>query len=148
MNRGLKCLYPLSRVKAIEQLLKTTTHNAFLVVTPLTVNKSTVSDHDGVIKEEDEMRKDHARKMQPTLYLRNSIHPIHPPKILAQKRKQDAERLQGVHKSSVCEETPVYEGDIDQDVPLIFHGIILRSQLVTLLSEKILFHETDSVIFC
>ena len=39
MNRDLKYLYPITRVSSIINLLRTTAHSAFLIVTPVAVDK-------------------------------------------------------------------------------------------------------------
>ena len=39
MNRDLKYLYPITRVGSIVSQLRTTAHSAFLVVTPVEVDK-------------------------------------------------------------------------------------------------------------
>ena len=135
MNRDLKYIYPISRVRSIEQLLRTTAHNAFLVVTPLKIDQRTVE-------------KDKDKK--PRRYLRK---PIHCSTIIAQTREIHSlnvqEALSSANSSAISHEETVLcdtvKGKADEDTPLIFHGIVLRSQLVTLLSNKIFHHEDDSV---
>lgn len=142
MNRELKYVHPITQVCSIQQLLQTTSHNAFLVVTPMTL-ESTTATHVGV-KPEVVHESSQANIKQPRLYMRQSVRPLHRPTVLAQKKKRDAMKLrEGI---AATQETAFYETGAETDAPLIFHGIILRSQLVTLLSNKIFFHADDSVI--
>ena len=144
MNRDLKFIYPITRVQSIEQLLRTTAHNAFFVVTPLSLEHWNNS------------QDDKEQTFLPKLYKRKSIHPIH------HLRRRDVKNFQAKTKPSRYERKrkplPVVreEGGIieekeclapveENDAPLVLKGIILRSQLVTLLSKRVFFDEDEGV---
>ncbi len=141
MNRDLKYIYPISRVQSIEQLLRVTAHNAFFVVTPL----STKDVYEQDSKIEDVMESN----FMPQLYNRVSIHPVNPVTAKAMRMKMgglESERSAVPIRTSST--LPVisedFNGAVDK-VPLVFHGIILRSQLVTLLDNGVFFNEQDDV---
>ena len=138
MNRDLKFIYPISRVQSIEQLLRTTAHNAFFVVKPL-------SQEDG---KEIEMKLDvvEESKFMPQLYERRSIVPFHVTKTSTDRRRRDAqkERSESTPINFTENENLIVVSDEpkeDSHTPLVFKGIILRSQLVMLLSEGVFFNE-------
>ena len=145
MSSDLKYIYPISQVGSIEQLLRTTAHNAFFVVTPMTfeptgIDLEVAKGSKNVNDSKDPMKK-------PQLYDRKSVRPVHRPTIIAKKRQQDAMKMQGFKPAATAVVGSVgsNEGNIDKNAPLIFNGIILRSQLVTLLKNKIFFHKDDLV---
>ena len=151
MNRDLKYIYPISRAQSIERLLRVTAHNAFLVVTPLSINNN----NDDI---ETELEMDEETKFMPRLYHRDSIHPIHPSKVIATKRKQDAKKhlyyrecatpinlTDSQHMNLLSGLTGSYQSSVtgkSEHKPLILHGVILRSQLVTLMLNGIFFNES------
>lgn len=140
MNPDLKYIYPISRVSSIERLLRVTAHNAFLVVSPLTTPPSPTMNPRGGDSPQ-----------TPQLYERLSIHPPAYRKKMANLRKEAIRKSQQLgHVNYISEErgaTPVtYTGNEGRDdVSLVFHGIILRSQLVELLRNKVFFDENDGV---
>ena len=145
MNRDLKYIYPISRVHSIEQLLRVTAHNAFFVVTPL----STEDQYDRDTKHE-EVRESN---FMPQLYHRLSVHPVHPTTNIFGKRNMDGIEPEQVIPNSFLNTSPTlpiiseeYNESIETK-PLILHGTILRSQLVTLLHKGVFFNEADDVSF-
>ncbi len=137
MNGDLKYVYPISRVGSIEQLLRTTVHNAFFVVTPMTFEptEELVAGQPNIVNSNETVKK-------PRLYDRKSVRPIHRSTVIARKRQKDAMKLQGLESS---ETSSVSSNGGGKDTPLIFNGIILRSQLVTLLKNKIFVHNEELV---
>ena len=137
MNCELKYIYPVSRVGSIERLLKVTAHNAFLVVTPLATSEDTSNEE-----------YDAVNKYAPQLYERKSIHPIHT-KLAEQRRLKQAKRREQeraiINANRSRGSTVISHSSIVQESPLMFRGIILRSQLVELLRNRIFFDEDDGV---
>lgn len=142
MNRDLKYIYPITRVRSIENLLRVTRHNAFLVVTPLTLDPN---------NEGDRLEQTY----MPQLYERQSILPKYRQKIIEQRLKTveslPNKRSTGVNPTGAHSLVTSYQsnntnGDIvGNDSPLVFHGIILRSQLIELLHNGIYFNESSGV---
>ena len=142
MNQDLKYIYPITRVRSIENLLRVTAHNAFLVVTPLTLDPN---------NEDDRLEQTYL----PQLYERRSILPTYRQKLIEQRLKtvEDLPNKQsagvnptGAHTIVTSYQSNNTNGDIvGSDRPLIFHGIILRSQLVELLDNGVYFNESSGV---
>lgn len=141
MNRDLKYIYPITRVRSIESLLKVTAHNAFLVVTPLTLDPN---------NEDDRLEQAY----MPQLYERRSILPTYRQKIIEQKlktvkglsnRQSAGVNATGVHPIITSYQSNNSENIVGNNGPLIFHGIILRSQLIELLRNRIYFNENSGV---
>jgi chloride channel 6 len=134
MNKDLKYIYPVSRVGSIERLLKVTAHNAFFVVSPLNVPKSPT--HGGA----SDVLMDLSHS--PQLYRRYSINP----KLLKNVKQQRKFKDDSYNpESSSASYNPDNGNHETQHVPLVFHGIILRSQLVELLRNRIFFSENLGV---
>lgn len=146
MNRDLKYIYPVSRVQSIEQLLRVTAHNAFFVVSPSSTTMSRRVDQ----TDAKECSIEDEAKLIPQLYKRDSILlPVRPSTTIYEERSippisaiNSLTRLEPITESAA---TPFEDGPTP---PLTFHGIILRSQLVTLLDQKIFFNESDGVSVC
>lgn len=132
MNPNLKYIYPVSRVSSIERLLRVTAHNAFLVVTPLN------------IEPQENIDSQHT----PQLYERLSIHPMHKKKLLEERKQRKKRQEKAINRSDAGASNVVTfqsAEDNSQDVALVFHGMILRSQLVELLRNSIFFDENQGV---
>lgn len=203
MNKELKYLYPITRVGSIVNQLRTTAHSAFLVVTPLALDKvqhkpQTMAKHTpqlystrerymsmtesgsiqcienrpyaipslppslliDIIDRDDEIPSpipdDGDALLSPdaaTSINQHTSHPVHShqyPTI----PEEDDHRDDMLNSLTVTLTLPehsrgrgiqsLYRSQDDQRV-LVFHGIILRSQLVTLLEHKIFFNEKDGV---
>lgn len=144
MNQDLKYIYPISRVGSIDRLLRVTAHNAFLVVSPLAAASDDATNSVGLSKQ------------SPLLYERHSIHPVHRTKLIEQRRRQEALKRKQYTAINDDEEsrgaTPVASSGGDEgsssEVALVFHGLILRSQLVELLRNRIFFDENLGVRDC
>ena len=145
MNPDLKYIYPISRVGSIERLLKVTAHNAFFVVTPLSTST-----------EEDTTSSIGVSKQSPLLYERRSIHPIHRTRLIEQRRRKEALKRKEYKEATINDDgesrgaTPFSSGAEEgvQDNAFVFHGLILRSQLVELLRNRIFFDENLGVSTC
>lgn len=133
MNTDVKYIYPVTRVKSIKNLLRTTRHNAFFVVTRMRAEKDD-------IEEESEDSSDAAftpmtertrRARQHRLSLLLTSGSTSPPPRTTKKRVQ--------HMMEDEE-----QGD-EEKPSLVFHGIILRSQLVSLFKHKVFFEEQNGV---
>ena len=124
MNKDIKYIYPVSRVHSIEKLLRTTAHNAFFVVTPL-------------ISEEEEQEQS---ELNPEAVFTPNIE-------MTRKTWQHRRRQNSFHTSLIAkqEEKEQQRNGQVTGLPLVLHGIILRSQLVTLLKNNAFFREQDGV---
>lgn len=121
MNKDIKYIYPVSRVSSIEKLLRTTAHNAFFVVTPL-------------ITEEEQREQ-------------SEINPeaAFTPNIEMTRKTWQHRRRQNSFHTSLTAKHEEREQQQETGLPLVLHGIILRSQLVTLLKNRAFFKELDGV---
>ena len=175
MSDQINFLYPITRVGSVYQLLKSTHHSAFPVVTPLddfARPSSNVSD-----------------KHTPALYGVNkpATGPVEESTQSTQGSNQVPKRYQRRTVRNATKATPVYRrttfkprGDkggknqpvsaelndesgfnfaypipssgaelqtskVELEKPLILHGFILRSQLLTLLRYKVFFSEEEQV---
>ena len=137
MNRDLKYIYPVSRVQSIEQLLRVTAHNAFFVVTPLSTGAAN-----------DRNARDRVFSVKPQLYKRASIHPVHPTKSFFGKEGNDSDAATPINlgdsEMPVINEEYIHETESSTG-PFVLRGIILRSQLVTLIHNGVFFNEEDEV---
>ena len=103
----LTYLYPITRVRSIEQILRTTVHSAFPIVTP--VRSSSIPDFPKNVKSH------------------------HTPQLITHPSVR-GEKESGDDDSKECERKK-----------LVFRGLILRHQLVTLLKNHCFFKEADGV---
>ena len=131
-------VYPITRVQSVERLLKTTAYSAFLVVTPV--------EPEHVPERPKNVEDTHT----PQLYTRSSIGGEW---TVTEGETAD---IGGRRSDSMGIQSPTYT-DEDEDIEvvgtgedngrklLVFHGIILRSQLIELIKNKVFFNETDGV---
>ena len=123
MNKDIKYIYPVTRVNSIEKLLRTTAHNAFFVVTPL------------ITEEEQREQSD----LNPEAAFTPNIE-------MTRKTWQHRRRQNSFHAhTSLVAKQEEREQQQEAGLPLVLHGIILRSQLVTLLKNEAYFREQDGV---
>lgn len=143
MNRDLKYIYPVSRVQSIEQLLRVTAHNAFFVVTP----SSLVSGGGTMESKNDKGASIEETKFMPQLYKRNSIvMPLRPSSTIYDQRTSVSSLVPAVNSLTQLHTISEAATPLEEPTPpLTLHGIILRSQLVTLLDQKIFFNESEGV---
>lgn len=146
MNSTDLCyVYPVTRVRSVEKLLRTTAHGAFLVVTP--VNSADLF-----------QRK--RKKRSPTEYPRGYCHiggevAVNEAASVRQNRScSDTHSLpqqRRDQRNSMGTKTQTYTDEKDrvadsvEDEALLFHGVILRSQLVEMLKNGIFFEESQGV---
>ena len=163
MSKNLSFLYPITRVSSIVELLKTTHYNAFPVVTPF--NKFTkppqnVSiEHVPVLyKHVDRDVHQHNLSNEPSV-LRARTTFKDRTRSTYQRRTQrrttgESEEIaaqyedeNGLSYSYSVEATPsrAHHTEKPQQQYLVLHGMILRSQLVTLVKNKVYFTEHDQV---
>ncbi|XP_019849977.1 PREDICTED: chloride transport protein 6-like [Amphimedon queenslandica] len=146
MNPDLKYIYPISNVGNIERLLTKTKHNAFFVVTaPLSASTEDTTSSIGVSKQ------------SPLLYKRQSMHPIHRTKLMEQRRRRKEALKRKEYKEATINDdgessgaTPFSSGAVEglhdnANNAFTFLGLILRSQLVKLMHNRIFFDEENGV---
>ena len=159
MNSNIRYIYPITRVRSIIQLLKTTAHNAFFVVSPVVTE---AEDQSGVstrprIAAEGSIHESFM-EMQPQLYASQSVGPVYRTKIVELDHSRRHTRIGSVlatvpesPQSSInfseqdCASNAASTGEDDAAKPMVLHGTILRSQLVTLLERRIFFSESRGV---
>ena len=128
MNKNIKYIYPVSRVRSIEKLLRTTAHNAFFVVTPLLSNEE--------VDEQVEANPEAAFTPNVDMTRKTWLHRQSQQNLgLLTKRRT----LTGQVREELAKDRDT------TDVPLVLHGIILRSSLVTLLKHRAFFPEANGV---
>ncbi|KAL5491512.1 hypothetical protein EMCRGX_G016811 [Ephydatia muelleri] len=176
MSENISFLYPITRVESLCQLLHTTTHSAFPVVTPFTSHgrplQNVTSKHVPALYGDDftlslkkamlscdetapissslraQKKLKFARRKRSTFKKSKYTHAIkHNPKWTAEDApaqlyktdRSDNEIL--LSKSLSVEDLKVRRED--EQGPLILHGMILRSQLVQLLTKQTFFNTKE-----
>jgi chloride channel 6 len=202
MNPDLKYLYPITRVGSIVSLLRTTAHSAFLIVTPVSLDKvhqkpQTMAHHTPQLYSRRGGLLEHALSIDsdvedaipspvtddsdpevisnPFSLSINHHHPLpssavaSSPGVGGHHHGDQYTHVQAYPTIAEVEEVEDRGGDLvnsltvtlplpehsrgrgiqpsqrrkDEQRVLVFHGIILRSQLVTLLQNKIFFSEGE-----
>ena len=131
MNTDIKYIYPITRVRSIECLLRVTVHNAFFVMSPPDTKhphqQDTGGDDDSDVME---------TSMQPKLYERMSVMPLRKARALQQKGVDGADTTTPANNESAKQAS---------SENYVLRGVILRHQLVELLRNKIFFEESSGV---
>ena len=163
MSKKLSFLYPITRVSSIVELLKTTHYNAFPVVTPF--NKFTKPPQNVSIDHVPVLYKHvnhdvhlHNVSTEPSVMRANTTFKDHTRSTYrrqTQKRTTgESEEIaaqyedeNGLSYSYSVEASPsrAHQTEIPQQQYLVLHGMILRSQLVTLVKNEVYFMEHDQV---
>lgn len=158
MSPNVSYLYPITRVRSIEQLLRNTNYSAFPVITPDTFKRIPKSTHhlptcsmygSHENADTDAMNQDPAknRKAQPRIL----SSPGYQRTTFSSRSEVDCECAAHIRDSDGL--TFAYTipapnrllGSLNNDRPLILHGIILRTQLIALLKHKAFFNEEEQV---
>ena len=159
MNSNIRYIYPITRVRSIIQLLKTTAHNAFFVVSPVVTeaeDRSGVSTRPRIAAEGN--IHESFMEMQPQLYASQSVGPVYLTKIVELDHSRRHTRVGSVlatvpesPRSAInfseqdCATNAGSASEDDATKPMVLHGTVLRSQLVTLLERRIFFSESRGV---
>ena len=175
MSENISFLYPITRVESLYQLLHTTTHSAFPVVTPFTSHgrplQNVTSKHVPALYRDDftlslkkamlscdetapissslraHKKLKFARRKRSTFKKAKYTHAIkHNPKWSAEDAPAQlykTDESDNLSKSLSVEDLKVRRED--EQGPLILHGMILRSQLVQLLTKQTFFNTKEQV---
>ena len=147
MNTDVKYIYPITRVRSIERLLRVTAHNAFFVMSPLNIKSMYEQD---IGRGWDVVET----AMLPKLYQRRSIIYSHKSRSLKHKRQSRTVPSGDINSdpthTPLIATTPVnYQSAMESGDPsnngFILHGVILRHQLVELLRNRVFFEESQGV---
>nr|XP_002124075.1 chloride transport protein 6 isoform X1 [Ciona intestinalis] len=136
MNTRLKFIFPHTRVRSIVNLLRTTAHNSFPVVTMETVDrepKSTLSTANLRYRS-----SSHVTRMQVERERARTRSQLETELVEVDLSDEDtSEEGSMCEKMSSNEDSNGSSGLADNLQPMTFHGIILRTQLTTLLKNNI-----------
>ena len=170
MSEHISFLYPITRVGSVYQLLKSTHHSAYPVVTPLddfVHPTSNVSDkHTPALYGKskpapEELSLDHphlpkryqrrtvrgaAAQAQP-LYRRTTFKPRNAKGGENQPMSAELNDESGLNFAYPIPSSgkELQTNKVKEEKPLILHGFILRSQLLTLLKYRVFFSDEDQV---
>ena len=131
MNTDVKYIYPITRVRSIERLLRVTAHNAFFVMSPPDTKHPHQQDMGG-----DDDSDVMETSMQPKLYERITVMPLRKVRALQQKGVDGADTTMSANNESAKQAS---------SENCVLRGVILRHQLVELLRNKIFFEESSGV---
>ena len=179
MSENVSFLYPITRVGSLYQLLRSTTHSAFPVVTPLTPQgqplQNVSSMHVPVLYRDDftlsgpygstvssPVDLAAASPKQFRRYKRTTFK--NPPSLSNNKRTigkrneaadifsaqlHDGDGLEynyPIPSNSALSTEDFHTQSMKEKTPLVLHGMILRSQLIQLLKNKVFFSDSDQVL--
>ena len=163
MSRKLSFLYPITRVSSVVQLLKTTHYNAFPVVTPFNKftkppqNVSTV--HVPVLYKHVDRDVDlHNMSSEPSVMRVRTTFKDHTHSTYRRRTQRrttgeseeiaaqyDDENGLSYSYSVEASSSRAHSTERSPQQYLVLHGMILRSQLVTLIKNEVYFNENDQV---
>ena len=176
MSENVSFLYPITRVGSLYQLLCSTAHSAFPVVTPLTSQgnplQNVSSMHVPALYREDftlsgpygATHNDAILPKQLGRYKRTTF--TNPPALSNNKRTirkhnetKDVYSAQlhdgdGLEYGYTIPPTLVHATEefhtqsMRDKTPLVLHGMILRTQLIQLLKNRVFFSDSEQVMYC
>lgn len=157
MSTNLSYLYPITRVRSIEQLLRNTNYSAFPVVTPDTFrrfpksvpthHRPSCSMYGSNDKTDLEATGEEGAQSKRSSLSRHLSSPTYQ-RTTFSKNDEDCDEC-AAHLRDSDGLTFTYTipapdrllGNLSHDNPLILHGVILRTQLIALLKHKAFFSE-------
>ncbi|KAG8434767.1 hypothetical protein GDO86_012931 [Hymenochirus boettgeri] len=161
MEPNLTYVYPHTRIQSLVSILRTTAHHAFPVVTENRGNEKEFMKGNQLISNNikfkkssiltragEQRKRSQSMKSYPSSELRNmcdeqvaSDEPVEKEDML----QQMLERRYTPYPNLYPDQSPSEEWTMEERFrPLTFHGLILRSQLVTLLVRGVCYSETQS----
>ena len=179
MSEGICFLYPITRVGSLYQLLRTTKHSAFPVVTPLTsdakpiknvsnqhvpslygenfslaeggsndhgMNEETNNGGGSNVNVSSKRRRNTFRTIKVRSYNRRTIRKPQgqgAPVFSAQLNDGDGLEFAYSIPPSPAMAEELQTQNMSYKIPLVLHGMILRTQLIQLLKRKIFFDESS-----
>ncbi|XP_018426778.1 PREDICTED: chloride transport protein 6 [Nanorana parkeri] len=158
MEPNLTYVYPHTRIQSLVSILRTTAHHAFPVVTENRGNEkefilvsrlNEIVPKSSILTRAGEQRKrSQSMKSYPSSELRNMCDDHLASEEAPEKEdmlQQMLERRYTPYPNLYPDQSPSEEWTMEERFrPLTFHGIILRSQLVTLLVRGVCYSETQS----
>ena len=163
MSENISFLYPITRVRSLYQLLRSTTHSAFPVVTPLKSYErppqNVTNEHVPVL-----YRKDFTLSSEKGGSDSNEYAPINSSLSEEPKPKHRQIYRQGMVRTpkastdapctnpdgldySNASSPSTLDGGENGQKPIVLHGMILRTQLVQLLTRRTFFSNEEQVSF-
>ncbi|XP_043355966.1 chloride transport protein 6 isoform X3 [Dermochelys coriacea] len=161
MEPNLTYVYPHTRIQSLVSILRTTVHHAFPVVTENRGNEKEFMKGNQLISNNirfkkssiltragEQRKRSQSMKSYPSSELRNMcdehIAPEEPPE-KEDLLQQMLERRYTPYPNLYPDQSPSEEWTMEERFrPLTFHGLILRSQLVTLLIRGVCYSESQS----
>ncbi|XP_043387828.1 chloride transport protein 6 isoform X3 [Chelonia mydas] len=161
MEPNLTYVYPHTRIQSLVSILRTTVHHAFPVVTENRGNEKEFMKGNQLISNNirfkkssiltragEQRKRSQSMKSYPSSELRNMcdehIAPEEPPE-KEDLLQQMLERRYTPYPNLYPDQSPSEEWTMEERFrPLTFHGLILRSQLVTLLVRGVCYSESQS----
>ncbi|KAM4703251.1 H(+)/Cl(-) exchange transporter 6 isoform 1-T1 [Rhinophrynus dorsalis] len=161
MEPNLTYVYPHTRIQSLVSILRTTAHHAFPVVTENRGNEKEFMKGNQLISNNimfkkasiltragEQRKRSQSMKSYPSSELRNmcdehiaSEEPVEKEDML----QQMLERRYTPYPNLYPDQSPSEEWTMEERFrPLTFHGLVLRSQLVTLLVRGVCYSETQS----
>ncbi|XP_032631294.1 H(+)/Cl(-) exchange transporter 6 isoform X4 [Chelonoidis abingdonii] len=161
MEPNLTYVYPHTRIQSLVSILRTTVHHAFPVVTENRGNEKEFMKGNQLISNNirfkkssiltragEQRKRSQSMKSYPSSELRNMcdehVTPEEPPE-KEDLLQQMLERRYTPYPNLYPDQSPSEEWTMEERFrPLTFHGLILRSQLVTLLVRGVCYSESQS----
>lgn len=161
MEPNLTYVYPHTRIQSLVSILRTTVHHAFPVVTENRGNEKEFMKGNQLISNNikfkkssiltragEQRRRSQSMKSYPSSELRNVCDEHLPSEEPAEKEdllQQMLERRYTPYPNLYPDQSPSEDWTMEERFrPLTFHGLILRSQLVTLLVRGVCYSESQS----
>ena len=180
MSENVSFLYPITRVGSLYHLLRSTTHSAFPVVTPLTSQGKplqnvssmhvpalyrddfTLSGPYGATNAKVSPVDEAISPKQPGRYKRTTF--TNPPAVSNNKRSikkrneavdacsaqlNDGDGLEynySIPATTALMSEEFHTQSMKDSEPLVLHGMILRTQLIQLLKNKVFFSDSEQVL--
>ncbi|EHB16616.1 Chloride transport protein 6 [Heterocephalus glaber] len=161
MEPNLTYVYPHTRIQSLVSILRTTVHHAFPVVTENRGNEKEFMKGNQLISNNikfkkssiltragEQRKRSQSMKSYPSSELRNMCDEHAAPEEPAEKEdllQQMLERRYTPYPNLYPDQSPSEDWTMEERFrPLTFHGLVLRSQLVTLLVRGVCYSESQS----
>ena len=168
MSKNVSYLYPITRVESLYHILRSTTHSAFPVAAPISCHgrplQNVIYDHIPALYRDDFTLSNAVLSQTEDTTLSSPRLPLNPHSHPQQKRTTFKRAKHRSNNNPISKRTTdasnVMSSDSDYDYayvfpvdkqqngrqdPLALHGIVLRTQLVQLLSKRAFFNNDEQV---